>query len=168
MLPAASGGMTVTRKRISISFLVAFLVVLLVVAWSHALVRSESDVVKDEIRNHVLTSYVHGAFNEQNTEAMREGFHPVFKIHGVSDGALSAYPIKDWIAAIEERKAKPDYERENWTHRFPIIDVTGDAAIVKVELFHDSEHVYTDYWSLLKFEDGWKITDKVYHRHPES
>ena len=147
---------------------IIFLTMILAVAVAHAVVKSEADVAKDEIKELVLASYIHGAFNEQNTQAMRDGFHPIFKIHGVADGSLRAYPIDEWIGAIDERKAKPDYERENWTHQFPIVDVTGDAAIVKVELFHDSKHVYTDYLSLLKFDDGWKITDKVYHRHPES
>lgn len=137
-------------------------------AIAHAVAVTEGDIEANAIRDHVLQSYVHGAFNEQNTEAMKKGFHPVFKIHGVSDGSLSEYPIADWVQAIEARKAKPDYERENWTHRFPIIDVTGDAAVVKVELLHDGRHVYTDYLSLLKLDGGWKITDKVYHRHQES
>ena len=129
---------------------------------------NEADMARTEIEKLVVASYVHGAFNEQNTDAMRDGFHPVFKIHGVADGALREYPIDDWIGAINDRKAKPGYQQENWTHEFPIVDVTGDAAIVKVELFQDGKHVYTDYLSLLKFADGWKITDKVYHRHPES
>jgi len=41
------------------------------------------------------------------------------------------------------------------------VDISGDAAIVKVELTHEDEHVYTDYLSLLKFESGCKIVGKV-------
>ncbi len=48
------------------------------------------------------------------------------------------------------------------------MDVTGNAAVAKIELFKDSKHVYTDYLSLLKFSDGWKITDKVYFRHGDT
>ena len=114
-------------------------------------------------------SYMHGAFNEQNTDAMRRGFHPAFKIHGLRDGELSEYPIAEWTGDIDTRKAKPGWKQQTWEWRFPMIDVTGDAAVVKVELFKvDGEaktHVYTDYLSLLHFADGWKITDKVYHRH---
>jgi len=143
-------------------------ILLALVAFTKATPSNESDVARNEIQKLVLTSYVHGAFNEQDTATMRDGFHPKFKIHGVSDGELSEYPIDTWIQAIEERKAKSDYQREHWTHRFPMVDVTGDAAVVKVELLHDGKHVYTDYLSLLKLENGWKITDKVYHRHPES
>ena len=153
-----------TKKHLSISLVAA----LLVVSGVQVNVSAESATAEDEIRAVVEASYIHGAFNEQNTKAMRAGFHPTFKIHGVSDGELSEYPIDQWIASIEERKAQAGYQPQTWTHRFPIIDITGDAAVVKVELFHDSRHVYTDYLSLLRFADGWKITDKVYHRHADS
>ena len=48
------------------------------------------------------------------------------------------------------------------------VDVTGNAAVAKIELFKDSKHVYTGYLSLLKFGDGWLITDKVYFRHGDT
>ena len=119
----------------------------------------------------VEESYIHGAFNEQDTEAMRAGFHEIFKIHGVRDGALSTYPIADWIGNIEKRKAESDYRPETWEHRFPLIDVTGNAAVVKVELLRvdggEKTHVFTDYLSLLELDGGWKITDKVYHSHTQ-
>ena len=125
---------------------------------------AEADIVQV-----IEASYIHGAFNEQNTEAMRAGFHPIFKIHGVGKGKLSTYPIADWVSGIEKQKAKDDYKAQVWEHRFPMIDITGNAAVVKVELFKvegaDKTHVYTDYLSLLKFADGWKITDKVYTQH---
>lgn len=129
----------------------------------------DTSSARDEIVRVVEASYIHGAFNEQNTDAMRKGFHPVFKIHGVRDGELSTYPIDEWTSNIDQRKAKDGYEQETWEHRFPMIDITGGAAVVKVELLKveggESVHVFTDYLSLLEFEDGWKITDKVYHRH---
>ncbi len=36
---------------------------------------------------------------------------------------------------------------------------------VKIELSKDGKLVYTDYLSLLKFDSGWRIVAKVYHRH---
>ena len=101
---------------------------------------------------------------------MRAGFHPAFKIHGVKDDALREYPIDDWIAGIEKRKAAPDFDPadQKWDHKFVLVDVTGNAAVVKIELFKDSKHVFTDYLSLLQFSDGWKITDKVYFRHTDT
>ncbi|MCP5105819.1 MAG: nuclear transport factor 2 family protein, partial [bacterium] len=29
--------------------------------------------------------------------------------------------------------------------------------------FKDEKYVYTDYMSLYKFKDGWKIVNKTYH-----
>jgi hypothetical protein len=144
---------------------------LLLGAAAAAFVESEADVAKSEIQALIETSYVNGAFNDLDTKSMRAGFHPVFKIHGVgNDGKLSTFPIDEWIAGIEKRKAAPDFDPkdEKWEHRFTLVDVTGVAAVAKVELFRNSRHVFTDYLSLLKLHDGWKITDKVYYQHPKS
>ena len=128
---------------------------------------SDAEADRAEIQSVVEQSYLNGAFNRLDTKAMEKGFHPVFKIHGVREGALSQYPIADWIASIEKRKAAPDFDAKDqtWEYKFAMVDVTGVAGIAKIELFRKGEHVYTDYLSLLKLSDGWKITDKVYHRH---
>ncbi len=136
-----------------------------------ALVESEADLARREIRAVIEASYINGAFNDLDTRTMREGFHPAFRIHGVlEDGGLRQLPIEEWIAAIEKRKASPDFDPDDqkWEHRIVLVDVTGSAAVAKIELFKRSRHVYTDYLSLLKLEGGWKVTDKVYHLHPES
>jgi hypothetical protein len=131
---------------------------------------SEDDMARREIESLIEASYINGAFNDLDTKTMREGFLPNFAIHGVQDGALRRYPIDEWIANIEKRKQSPDFDPadQKWDHNFAFIDVTGAAAVAKIELFKDGKHVYTDYLSLLKFKDGWKITDKVYHLHPGS
>lgn len=156
-----------TKRNIGL----AVISVLLAGVAATAFVESEADVARSEIQALIETSYINGAFNALDTKAMREGFHPEFRIHGVQkDGGLQKLPIDEWIAGIEKRKASPAFDpaKERWEHRFEIIDVTGSAAVAKIELFKDSKHVYTDYLSLLKLASGWKITDKVYHRHTES
>ncbi len=45
---------------------------------------------------------------------------------------------------------------------FPLIDVTGNAAVAKVKFMVGDRHVYTDYLSLLRFTEGWKIVNKIY------
>ena len=42
------------------------------------------------------------------------------------------------------------------------MDVTGKAAVARVELFRDGKHVFTDYLSLYQFADGWKIVAKIF------
>jgi hypothetical protein len=149
-----------------------FLLLLLLgmaVAVTGAKAAPETDAATQEIQSLIEASYINGAFNALDTKTMREGFHPSFAIHGVRDGALSRYPIDEWIAGIDKRKAAADFDasKEKWDHKFVFIDVTGNAAVAKIELSRQGKHVYTDYLSLLKLADGWKITDKVYYRHPE-
>ena len=156
-------------KRISL--LSFFALALFVVALaSNAMLYSEADVDKAAIETLIEGAYINGAFNDLDTATMHAGFHPVFKIHGVRDDALGEYPIDDWIASIEKRKAASDFDPadEKYDHKFVFVDVTGNAAVAKIELFKDSKHIYTDYLSLLKFSDGWKITDKVYFRHGDT
>ncbi len=45
------------------------------------------------------------------------------------------------------------------------MDVTGSAAAVELELAQNGKRIFTDYLSLYKFPDGWKIVGKIYHRH---
>lgn len=125
---------------------------------------AEEDVVKKV----VLESYINGAFNELNAEAMKNGFHKDFAIFSAKGEEISKYPIADWVEGVEKRKAgdyDPNDVKNIWEHTFVSIDVTGGAAQVKVELRNQGKHVFTDYLSLLKFDSGWKIVAKVYHRH---
>ena len=50
-------------------------------------------------------------------------------------------------------------------HKFVIIDLTGNSSFVKMEIYEDSKHIYTDYFGLYKFEDGWKIVNKIFYGH---
>ena len=147
-----------------------FLGIAVLSVFATAVVSSESDVTKQEVQLTIETAYINGAFNDLDTEAMKNGFHPSFRLHGVrDDGTLSQWRIDDWIESIETKKKKSDFDPEDqkWDHKIAFIDATGPAAIAKIELFKEGQHVYTDYLSLMKLADGWTITDKVYYRHPD-
>ena len=61
---------------------------------------------------------------------------------------LSGQPSGDTVRHVVER-----------------VDVTGGTAMVKLQLWINDEHVYTDYFSLYRFSDGWKIVLKVFASH---
>lgn len=128
-------------------------------------VNAQSDV--DAIKEVVETGYVHGAFNELNPEAMTKTFHEDFAIYSPKGEAISKYPIGQWVAGVEKRKNSDEFKAEDnvWDHKFNYVDVTGNSAQVKLELHKDGNHVYTDYLSLSKFDSGWRIVAKVYHKH---
>jgi len=52
-------------------------------------------------------------------------------------------------------------------HEFKLVDVTGTEAVARVELWRDGRHMFTDYLSLYKRPDGWKIAAKTFYAHPK-
>ena len=59
----------------------------------------------------------------------------------------------------------PAFFEGELTYDLPLIDVEGEAAVARIELFRGGKHLFTDYQLLYKFDDGWKIVSKVYHSH---
>jgi len=141
---------------------VAILTVLILAAVA---LRAQGAPEEEAIKALVQTAYVDGLQNLGDLEKTRTGFHPDFVLLGVQDGKLTRLPIADWIASAEKRKAqgqKPPLT----VCKFLQVDVTGNAAVVKLELHREGKHIFTDYLSLYKFPDGWKIVGKIYYRHP--
>ena len=123
---------------------------------------------EEAIKEVLETGYVHGAFNELNPEAMVKTFHEDFAIFSPGkDGKINRYPIANWVEGTKKRKADPNFDPADnkWEHKFKRVDVSGNAAHVELELHRNGKHVYTDYLSLLKFENDWKVVAKVYHQH---
>jgi hypothetical protein len=145
------------RHRVITAALIALLVVPMA-----SLAQGSSD--EDAIKALIQSAYVDGLQNLGDLGKTRAGFHPDFVLLGLRDGTLTRLPIAEWIASAEKRKAdgaKPPLT----VCKFLVIDVTGSAASVKLELHQNDRRIFTDYLSLYKFPDGWKIVGKIYFRH---
>ncbi len=143
-----------------------FSLLILLVITSVNLIRVHHD--EEAIKDALLTGYIHGAFNELNPEAMEQTFHKDFAIFSPGeDGEIRRYPIATWVENTRRTKENPSFDPEGnkWDHKFTSVDVTGNSASVKLELYRDGNHVYTDYLSLLKFGREWKVVAKVYYQH---
>jgi len=139
-------------------------VILVLVFFAPVPLRAQGTPDEEAIKALVQTAYVDGLMNSGDLEKTRAGFHPDFVLLGMQEGKLTRLPIADWIASTEKRKAqgqKPPLT----TCKFLLVDVTGNAAAVKLELHREAKHIFTDYLSLYKFPDGWKIVGKIYFRH---
>ncbi len=123
-----------------------------------------------DIEQVITSSYFNGAFNDLDTVSMRKGFHPEFAIFSASGNKINRYPIDTWIKSIEKRKqaANFDPDSQKMDCKISSLDITGGSAAAKIELSRDGKMIYTDYLSLLKFDDGWKIAAKVYFAHPKN
>lgn len=132
---------------------------MLVAPFVHA--QSDEEAIKEVIN----TSYIGGIQNRGSSEDIRKGFHPSFNMLRLTENDIKPLPIEEWITNLEKSKAKNEPAPPKAEGKFINIDVTGNAAVVKLDLFRDGKKTFTDYLVLYKFTEGWKIVSKTYHRH---
>lgn len=145
------------------------IVLSLCLIFSIGIMAQDTDAIEEDIKNIVKSAYVDGLQNYGDFEKIDAGFHPGFNLLGVGqDNGIWKYPIYSWKESVQARLDKgelPKSEDKLVTCEFLLIDVTGDAAIVKIELYQEGNKIYTDYLSLYKFKEGWKIVNKIFHSH---
>jgi hypothetical protein len=125
---------------------------------------------KEAIKKLILTAYVDGLQNNGDLDATREGFHPGFDLLVFRDNIVTKFPIYNWLIYEERGQAKnpePLTEDEITSCEFEFIDITGTAAVAKIHLSKGGKKIFTDYLSLYKFEEGWKIVGKIYYQIPD-
>jgi hypothetical protein len=123
------------------------------------------DAAIKEVVDH---GYVQGVHNDADGAKIRSGMHDSFVMFVRNGDAVTQLTRDAWIERIEKGKAerKPDAPpRAKTTAEIDVIDRTGDAAVVRVKLFREGKQVFTDYISLYKFDGGWKMVGKTFHRH---
>ncbi len=147
-------------------FVFVFAVVSAIVL-SAASFAADVDADVQAVKKVIEDAYVKGIHIDRDVAAVRGGFDPAFIMFRLEKGAVAPMTIDEWVAGIEKsKKENPGPLPKKTTHEFSMVDVTGDAAVARVEIYKDGKHVFTDYMSLYKLADGWKIVGKVYYRHP--
>ena len=130
------------------------------------LMAAEEKAEKEAVIKVIEDAYLNGICNVGDVEAIKKGFHEDFSLKGIIDGKLSVLTVSRWIEIIKKGKAEGNYPpKEKTRFEYPLIDITGNAAMVKIKFMRGNKHVFTDYLLLLKFSEGWRITDKIYFRH---
>lgn len=114
------------------------------------------------IKELLVESYVEGIHINRKTDAVRIGFHPDFLMHVYNDGQLIQAPLEMWLERLNLDGIK---NTKTIKHSFDSIDITGNSAVVKMQIYEDSQHLYTDYFGLYRFEEGWKIVNKIFYSH---
>ncbi|GAG00029.1 unnamed protein product, partial [marine sediment metagenome] len=140
--------------------LILLLVVLAAIFSVPVIASDDADV--EAVKVVIVESYIEGIHRNQDPEAILKGFHPEFAMVMVNDGEVSKMTIQEWVARIEENNKKGKRPTAETTYEFATVEVSGTAAIARIELFKDGKLTYTDFMSLYKFDDGWKIVNKIY------
>jgi hypothetical protein len=144
-----------------------FFVAGLIVMLSSTIMRAEKTDEVAAVKQAIVEAYVEGIHINQDVDAIRKGFHEEFTMVMYQDGKISKMTIDEWVTRIEEgKKQNPDRPKVETKHEFAMVEVEGNAAVARIEMYKDGKHVYTDFMSLYKFDDGWKLVNKIYYRHP--
>lgn len=123
---------------------------------------------KEAIKKVIQTSYVEGLQNEGNATKIESGFHEHFHLLGISeDDEMWHLNITDWKARQVKKNQSgelPPAKDKLVSVKFKSIDVTGTAAVAKLEFYIGEKLTYMDYISLYKFESGWKMVNKIFYK----
>lgn len=90
-------------------------------------------------------------------------FHPDSKLYFNRDGKLSTRTSEEYIAGAA---GKPAADEDKRKRRIVSVDVTGDAAVAKIELDYPNA-LLTDYFTLLKVDGKWMIMNKIFNTQPK-
>jgi len=93
-------------------------------------------------------------------EHIRQAFHRDAHVFSVVDGALAAMTRDEFAARFPGKPAADEARR---ARRILSIDISGDAAVAKVELDYPDAHII-DYLSLLRLDGSWVVMNKIFHR----
>jgi hypothetical protein len=121
-----------------------------------------ADADKAAVEAVVKNAYVDGVHAKGDPALMRQGFHPDFRMLALREGVMTPVTLEEWIARLEKGNRERTGPRPAIRHEFTHVDVTGNAATVRLELYRDGKHTFTDYLSLYRFPDGWKIVSKIF------
>ena len=99
------------------------------------------------------------------SDLMRPAFHPDASFIGLAGGKLynDVQQLFDWI---DQNGPAPDIQP-----RFASIDILESIAVVRLEVENwsgklaGSDVHMSDLFTLLKTDEGWKITQKTFHWH---
>jgi hypothetical protein len=118
---------------------------------------------KEAIKQVIEEAYVRGIHSTQDEATIKGGFHPDFAMLVLQDDAIAKVTIEAWLPRIEDMKAdNPELWSADTTCSFESIDVAGNAAAAKLQVYKGEVHFSTDYMLLYKFTDGWRIVSKVF------
>ena len=118
----------------------------------------------DEIRS-TIQNYFDGLYHG-DIERMQRAFHPCCHLYSGMEGGIQDESAPDWFRRIQNR-ASPASEGALRRDRIVFIDLNGSgSALVKVQVQAPSGR-YSDYLSVLKLQEGWRIVAKVFAPYDE-
>ena len=97
-----------------------------------------------------------------NGDYMQQAFHPDAKLFWTEDNELAQRPSPEFADLFNGGPAQDEANRQR---RVVSVDISGDVAVAKIELDYPRVFI-TDYMTLIRVGDEWKIINKAFTRGP--
>jgi hypothetical protein len=110
-----------------------------------------------------LDNYIQGHATG-NGDFMRKAFHTDAKIMAFRDGKMMNLTAEEFASRFNGKPAADEAQRKR---RIEKVEITGNAGVGKIVLEYPTV-TFTDYMSLLKVGDEWKIVNKVFYAEPKA
>lgn len=107
----------------------------------------------------VVSQYTQGC-KEGKSSLMKSAFHKNAIMYGYLNGTLSEGSIENLYNAVDQYGA----DKNTKTH-IDVLSIEETAATVRVTLEDWHGIAFTDFHSLLKINNEWKIIAKVFHQY---
>ena len=139
-------------------FFIALLSMLFVAAGATAQAQTSEEAGVREAIEHYFQGHATGVGDH-----FRKAFHPDAKLFFIRDGKFSAWTLDEYVSRASGKPAADEAERKR---SIASIDISGNAAVVKVLLDYPSVR-FVDYMSMLKVDGQWKIVNKTFYAEPK-
>ena len=126
-------------------------------------VRSAASATEEAAVRNALRHYLNGHATGLGSEH-EKAFAPIARLFWIAEGELQTRSIAEYIAGSPGQPAEDEANRRR---RITMIDVTGDAAVARIELDYPRALI-VDYMSLLKIDGEWRIVNKIFHVETKS
>ncbi len=113
----------------------------------------------------IKESYIGAAHNNIDIDVLIKGFHDNFTWQWMHHDRFFITTLQQWIKFLNREKwLRPDWNNRTMAE-IQVLGIEGNAAVAKVDIYNNRVHDFTDFLSVYKFTDGWKITNRISQRH---
>jgi hypothetical protein len=127
--------------------------------WTLFATRAVSQIADEkELITAAVNDYIEGR-NNGEIERLRNAFLPTATLKGVDKDSktIITTPAAEYVARHTPGR------KQTCKAEIAFIDQSGNIAVAKVIITYTT-HTYHDYLILMKMDDKWSISDKIYYK----
>ncbi len=150
------------RKMIVLFLCMGILFVVSIFAMNPDENKQEEEKITEMIQN----SLVDGYLNDYDLVQMEKGIHPDFSIMELQGNELSKRGYQELVDYVNRVKPdRPEGRRVRVSIKILSVDIVDNIGCVKVEFYVGTDLHGTDFITLIRFKEGWKLVSSVACEH---